>query len=104
MTMPAFAKSGARAKMIHVDDPRWYTSGRFQRAAVVLLLAFALGEGVVGIFLKDNDFAVHRYFGEGFLQGDPYPDMVVPYLTTRAMINALTAWLPYRVDRALVYL
>src|SRR5439155_7736346 len=86
------------------EQPAWYLSRRFQVGAIIVLAAFALGEGVVAIFLRDNDFAWHRAFGQEFLQREPYKNRVAQYLTARAMINALAAWLPYRVDRAVVYL
>ena len=82
----------------------WYASKRFQAIAVVVLCAFAMGEGYAAIFLKDNDFLWHRHLGEAFLQGDPYKAGGAHYLPARTMLNALTAQLPYRWDRAIVYL
>ncbi len=82
----------------------WYTSKRFQIIAVAVLAACALGEGLVGICLKDNDFLWHRDLGRAFLQGDdPYAAGGYHYLPARTMINAATAWLPYRSDRLLVF-
>jgi hypothetical protein len=82
----------------------WYTSRRFQVIAIIVLAAFAVGEGVVGIFLRDNDLLWHRNAGRAFLDGEPYGNQGEHYLPARMMINALTAWLPYRVNRAVVYL
>ncbi len=82
----------------------WYTSRRFQFIALIVLIVFAVGEGFAGIYLKDNDFLWHRNLGEAFLKGDLSQAGGAHYLPARPMLNALTAWMPYRVDRAVVYL
>ena len=71
---------------------------------MVLLAVFAVAEGVNGIFFRDNDLEVHRNYGLAFLEGDPYGNSGVHYLPSRMMINASTAWLPYRLNRAVIYL
>jgi hypothetical protein len=87
------------------DAPRpWYASRRFQRGALLVFALFAAGEGIVSVFLKDNDFLWHRGIGQGFLEGDPYKYGGGHYLPSRPMLNSLTAWMPYRLDRAVVYL
>jgi hypothetical protein len=89
---------------INAANVPWYTTRRFQACALVVCAVFAVAEGVVGVFLRDNDLEVHRLYGQAFLQGDPYGNNGVHYLPARIMIDALTAWLPYRVSRAVVYL
>src|SRR5262249_15105758 len=81
----------------------WYTSRRFQSFSLLILAALALGEAFVAIVLKDNDFLWHRHLGEAFWAGEPYANGGDHYLPARTMLNALTAWLPYRLDRAIVY-
>jgi alpha-1,2-mannosyltransferase len=68
-----------------------------------VLLAAVLGQGIVGVFLRDNDFLWHRHLGEAFLEGEPYKAGGTHYLPARTMLDAATAWLPYRIDRAVVY-
>jgi hypothetical protein len=73
---------------------------RFSLIAVGVLLA---AEAYLGIFLRDNDFLVHRMLGRAFLAGDPCAAHQPQYMPGRSMIDALTAWMPYRVDRALYF-
>jgi hypothetical protein len=79
----------------------WYTARRFLVAASLLLVVALAVEGYFAICRRDNDFLVHRGFGQAFLAGDPLKAGQFHYLLSRGMINALTAWLPYRADRAL---
>ncbi len=81
----------------------WYTTRRFRVIALYVLVALTVGEGVVAICLKDNDFLWHRNLGKAFSAGKPYANGGQHYLPARTMFNAATAWLPYRADRTLVY-
>jgi hypothetical protein len=71
---------------------------RFSIVAGIVLLA---AEGCLAVFLRDNDFFVHRMLGQAFLAGDPCAAHQSQYMLGRALINASTAWLPYRLDRGL---
>ncbi|HVU90024.1 MAG TPA: glycosyltransferase family 87 protein [Pirellulales bacterium] len=53
------------------------------------------------VFRYDNDFLWHRNLGLDFLNDRVYETFAFHYPPARAMIDAVTAWLPYRVDRAL---
>lgn len=81
--------------------PPWYTTRRFVQGCAVVLAVVLAVEGYLAIFVRDNDFLVHRNFGRQFLAGTPEQGGQLHYLTGRGMLNALTAWLPYRVDRTL---
>jgi hypothetical protein len=79
----------------------WYTTRQFQVAALLILAVVLAIEGYLAIWRRDNDFLVHREFGRAILAGDPYQTNLHHYPVTRGLINSLTAWLPYRADRAL---
>ena len=53
------------------------------------------------VFRYDNDFLWHRNLGVDFLNDQVYETFAYHYPPARAMIDAATAWLPYRVDRAI---
>jgi hypothetical protein len=53
------------------------------------------------VFRYDNDFLWHRLLGISFLQDQLYDAFGHHYLPARAMIDAATAWMPYRLDRAI---
>ncbi|HEY4312901.1 MAG TPA: glycosyltransferase family 87 protein [Pirellulales bacterium] len=76
--------------------------GRLGRALAILALSvFAACEFYRCVFQRDNDFLWHRNFGLTFLNDNIYESFAFHYLPARAMIDAATAWLPYRVDRAI---
>ncbi len=86
----------------------WFATPRFRAVVVVLLVAVGLGEGVVAVFLRVNDVANHYHQGQRILFPDPDATAesyrYVPYPAGRATLNALLAWLPYRLFRATLYL
>src|SRR5262245_42019571 len=88
-----------------MDAPRanpWYTTNRFLAISLGGLLLLLAVEAVIGITRRDNDFAVHRAFGQAFLAGEPYGIGQRQYLPARGMLNAFTgASLPYPAHRAL---
>jgi len=53
------------------------------------------------VFRCNNDFLWHRNFGITFLSDEVYKEFGYHYLPARAMIDAGTAWMPYRLDRAI---
>jgi hypothetical protein len=79
----------------------WYTTRRFAVVSVLVLAVALAVEGYLAIFVRNNDFSIHHGMGKGWLAGDPLQAMQNHYLLGRGLINALTAWLPYRLDRAL---
>lgn len=81
----------------------WLNSARLQKLALALLAAIAVAQGVVAIG-RDNDFAVHRELGKGFLQGDPYAGGLDTYPVPRMMFNGLLASVPHLYARAGCYL
>jgi hypothetical protein len=82
---------------------RWFTSRPFLRAALIGLAVAVLVEGYLAIVVRENDFLWHWGFGLDFLAGDPYGNGHDHYALARGMLNALTAWMPYRVCRSLYY-
>jgi Glycosyltransferase family 87 len=103
MSVPA-----SRSSLDPVAGPVWFATPRFSRVVMVLLLAVIIAEGVVAVFLRVNDVANHYYQGRKLLFPDPTATAeyyrYVPYPAGRATLNALLAWLPYRVFRATLYL
>lgn len=79
----------------------WYTTRAFQTWALLGMVGALAVTGYLAIFVRHNDFLYHRRFGEEFLAGHPYERGCIHYLASRGMLNALTAFLPYRLDRAL---
>jgi hypothetical protein len=79
----------------------WYTRRRFVLGCLVFLAGVLVVEGYLAIFVRDNDFLVQRNFGRLFLAGTPELGGQNHYLPSRALVNGLTAWLPYRLDRSL---
>lgn len=79
----------------------WYLTRRFQLTALAVLGLALLVEGYLAVVIRDNDFLVHRRFGEAFLNGQPLHAGQSHYLLSRGMMNGLTAWLPYFTHRAL---
>jgi hypothetical protein len=79
----------------------WYPTRRFVVGALLVLGVVVAVEAYLAIFVRDNDFLVHRGFGQAFLAGEPLRAGQLHYLPSRGFLNGLTAWLPYRVDRAL---
>ena len=72
------------------------------RSGLVLL---AVGEFYNCVFVCDHDFLWHHDFGQAFLNDQVYAKTGQQhYLPGRAMIDASTAWLPYRLNRALWFL
>lgn len=69
--------------------------------AVVVAVIFAGVEFYRCVFHYDNDFLWHRNLGVDFLNDQVYETFAYHYPPARAMIDAATAWLPYRVDRAI---
>ncbi len=69
--------------------------------ALVLGVAAAGAEFYVCVARYNNDFLWHRIQGQTFLNRTLYEQSGLHYLPARAMIDSVTAWLPYRVDRAL---
>jgi hypothetical protein len=61
----------------------------------------AATEFSICVFRHDNDFLWHRNFGVSFLRNQVYDTFGYHYLPARAMIDAATAWMPYRLDRAI---
>ncbi len=80
---------------------RWHTSRPFLTAAWIGLSFFFVFCVVQGVADRDNDFLWHRQLGQRFLQGDMYSGYGEHYLPARIMIDAWSAGLPYRLDRAL---
>jgi hypothetical protein len=72
--------------------------------AVCTLAVLAAAEFYSCVCCCNNDFLWHREFGITFLCDEVYHDFGHHYLPARAMIDAGTAWLPYRVDRAIWFL
>ncbi len=83
-----------------VESP-WYTSRLFVFCCVGILAVVLAVEGYLALFVRDNDFLVHRNFGRLFLVGTPNRAGQFHYLPSRGLLNALTAWMPYRLDRGL---
>jgi hypothetical protein len=69
--------------------------------ATVAAVIFAGIEFYRCVFRYDNDFLWHRNLGIDFLNDRVYETCAYHYPPARAMIDAATAWLPYRVDRAI---
>jgi alpha-1,2-mannosyltransferase len=65
------------------------------------LVPLAAVEFFLCVFRYDNDFLWHRLLGISFLQDQLYDAFGHHYLPARAMIDAATAWMPYRLDRAI---
>ena len=78
---------------------RWLT-----RLATCAFLLLAAGEFYNCVFCCDHDFLWHRNFGIDFLSNSLYESTGQHYLPARAMIDAVTAWMPYRLDRAMWFL
>ena len=53
------------------------------------------------VFRLDNDFLWHRNLGIAFIRDQVYETFAYHYPPARAMIDAATAWMPYRLDRAI---
>ena len=53
------------------------------------------------VFRLNNDFLWHRNFGIAFIRDQVYDTFAYHYPPARAMIDAATAWMPYRLDRAI---
>src|SRR5438045_418033 len=85
---------------ITIPKQRWFTANWFLITTAIVLTIVLIIEGYFAICRRDNDFLVHREFGQAFLAGQPWRAGQFHYLPSRGMINALTAWLPYRLDRA----
>jgi hypothetical protein len=85
-----------------VREP-WYLTPRFVRFSLVTAIVLLVAEGYLAVILRDNDFLVHRMMGCAFLAGDPCTAHQPQYMPGRSMIDALTAWMPYRLDRALYF-
>ena len=86
-----------------LDDRPWYTTTRFQRVALAIVLAVVVIEGVVAVFFRANDFVYHFDLGTSFLEDDPYQHTKAHYTVGRAMLDGLIALLPYRLARGMCY-
>ncbi|HVU86445.1 MAG TPA: glycosyltransferase family 87 protein [Pirellulales bacterium] len=75
---------------------RWLVRG--------VLLALFIAEFVNCVFFCDHDFLWHRNFGQSFIDDQLYVYTGQHYLPARAMFDAATAWIPYRLDRAIWFL
>jgi hypothetical protein len=82
----------------------WYTSPRFRRTTLLLLLLVACIEGAFAIFFRKNDFLLHVYVGQAFLEGVPYGRSQAMYPVGRSLMNALLAIAPLRLTRAVCFL
>ncbi len=68
--------------------------------AVCAATVFAGFEFYRCVFRYDNDFLWHRNLGTAFLDDRVYETFGYHYPPARGMIDAATAWLPYRLHRA----
>jgi hypothetical protein len=68
------------------------------------IVALFVAEFYNCVFCCDHDFLWHRNFGLSFLNDQVYVETGYHYLPARAMFDAATAWMPYRVDRAIWFL
>lgn len=81
----------------------WYDSPEFRRVALALFGVMLVVSSIQGIFQRDNDFLVHYVQGTAARDGQLYLNNT-QYLPGRQMLNAVVAWPPYRVSRAIVYI
>ena len=73
----------------------------FLTLVIFVGVALSGAEFAICVFRHDNDFLWHRNLGTTFLRNQVYETFGYHYLPGRAMIDAVTAWLPYRLDRAI---
>jgi hypothetical protein len=89
--------------------PGHATAGTAKKRSLDLLVALFIlavfaAEFHNCVFRCDHDFLWHRNFGISFLNDQMYVETGHHYLPARAMLDAATAWMPYRVDRAIWFL
>ncbi len=83
----------------------WINNAAFRRVVYLLLLVLVLVEGYIAVFVRKNDFLVHRYTGNGFLSGKAYiyPGAEI-YPLGRMAINSLFTIGPIYWTRTFYYL
>lgn len=85
----------------------WFLTRRFRVALLVLFVVVATAQGVVSVFFRTNDVALHYSSGHRLAnpverQGSWYYSHI-PYPAGRVVLNATLAWLPYYPFRAACY-
>ena len=88
-------------------DHTLFSGTRLRTVVIVLFAAAAVAEGVMAVAVRVNDVANHYHQGQLLLHATPDQPAIafwyVPYPPGRATLNALLAWLPYRLFRLAVY-
>ena len=89
---------------VPVDAPRSPVQRAVRWLVASVFLVLFIAEFVNCVFCCDHDFLWHRNFGVSFVDDEVYVESGHHYLPMCAMFDAGTAWMPYRVDRAIWFL